>query len=136
MNSIGTPGTYWGRGPFTIAADGTFTGTIKNWAGPSADLTGSMVISNAGVVTMSADIMPAYDLSSMKCVMDAMKTVIVCTYSHKDITGDSTMMIFTKKGAAYSSADLAGVWNLNGLSAPSGWYWRGLLSVDQDNGYS
>lgn len=136
MNSIGTPGIYWGRGPFTVASDGSFTGTINGWSGTSAQLSGSMTIDNAGVVAMSADIMPSYDLSTMKCVMDSLKTVIVCTYSHSDIFGDSTMMIFSKKGAAYSAADLAGVWNLNSLAAPNAWYGRGMITFDRDSGYS
>lgn len=92
VNTLISPTAWWGRGPFTIGADGSFTFSMSESDSPDIEtITGTFSMNTDGIVTgVSAAI-----TDSFSCEMDAGKTIIACSATGSD--GDSNLMIFAKQ---------------------------------------
>ena len=115
----------WIRATMAVAADGSFTGTSVDSTGNTGAPSGNFSITSDGILTWSGD-------PNFLCSMDAGKTVIACTDTPDP--GNVDVAIFTKSGATYTVADLAGTWSLNVLATgPSAPDWiRATLTVKSD----
>lgn len=139
-NSMATPGPYWFKGSYVIAPDGAFTATITGMDNSSTPVSGAFNITSDGIINMSSPDFSTYEQSTMRCVMDAGKTVVVCTYTHKasDNSEESVITIMIKKGpsASYSQSDPAGVWQISNLVSPYPWWGRGMINYYPDGSFT
>jgi hypothetical protein len=104
----------------TVKPDGKFTGSDKN---DNSSFSGIFSISSDGIVpTVPGNT----DITQPLCQINSDNTVLVCTETWDD--GSSNLMIFTKRAASYSMADLAGSWEGNFLIS-SGQTSGGLVTV-------
>jgi hypothetical protein len=128
MNQLGTVGPHWARGSFSILANGSFTASVIRHDNASpASLGGTAVMGNSGTVTVT---IPSLS-STAQCVMDADKTVFVCT---ETTNGETILSIYTQKTTGYTLTDLAGPWNMNTLISPQSWWGRVFPLTIQSNG--
>jgi hypothetical protein len=129
--SAGTGTNSWTRMAINIDSSGSVTG------GTSVDSTGTpgtpsgnfSITSDGGILTWSAE-------PNMLCSMDAGKTVIACTDAPG--SGIVDMAVFTKTGASFTLADLAGTWAVNSLATgPSAPCWiRVTLTAKPDGTFT
>ncbi len=124
------PFVSWsGSGTFDIASDATFTYSAIDNQQIDFTLTGSLDLSDDGILLLLDDI-------TFEGRIDADKTVMVATLTWPE--GTSEMMVFTKKAASYSQGDLEGTWAVyslaSGLGAPY-WY-RATATVDANGSFS
>jgi hypothetical protein len=134
-NSLASgPGApWWERAQVTIAADGSFNGTTTESSGGSNAVNGVFGISTGGVVTLAgADIFSG--------VMDAGKTVVVCTATWSGDTdpGTTEMKVFLKMADTYSLSDMAGTWGMVDLGSGPGapWWGRGQVTSAADGTFN
>ena len=122
----GSGAPWWNRGPITINADGSFSGTLEEYPNESDTWSGNFTMTADGVITYVGH-------PSGGCAMDASKTVIVCaaTWSQGS-PGTTELRIMTKKAASYVQADLAGTWEVNDLASGPGapWWARGPSQIN------
>ncbi len=133
-NSLASgPGApWWHRTTMTVNADGTFTVTAIDSDGSTGNGSGTLLISSGGAVTMKGD------PDSIKGSMDSGKTVMVWTgIWDSGSVGTTEIMVFTKKSASYSIADLAGTWEANSIASGPGapWWLRGPLTINSDGSF-
>ena len=122
---------WWERASGTMDSNGSFSGTTMESDGDGGPKTGAFKISPEGIITPKT----GGNDNGFRCGMNATKTVFVCTDTWLDwMRGTTEMKIFTKQAAAYSQADLAGAWAVNGLaSGPRAPYWvRGTMTIRPD----
>jgi hypothetical protein len=87
----------------TVKPDGTFTGSDTNSRSNNVDsFSGALSISSSGIVATGIN------SENSLCQIDSGNTVLVCTGTWSDES--STLNVFTKQAASYSSADGAGNW--------------------------
>jgi hypothetical protein len=124
----GTGGNVWMRATFNFdsISYGFFTGTMVDSNRNVTTPAGFFFITPEGVVTLPVE-------PNLQCNMDASKTVMACTDTPS--SGNVELTVFTKSGAAYTLADLAGTWSSNslptGLDAPG---WNRVTSTARSNG--
>ena len=131
-NILFSPGPYWQRGTITTYWNGNWqitdgvdsdgaTGLSQSGSSASADTdTGIMTIpSGSGMI---------------QCHLDAGKTVAVCTQT--STTGDTALMIMTKKPSSCTQSDLTGTWGFHVLATPGPYYYQGLLTISSGGTFS
>ena len=128
-SGLGAP--WWVRSTLSVAADGSFSGTQLESDLTSRSVSGVFNISSSGTVTIA-------DNSKLECIMDAGKTVLACTDTWAGSTnpGTTELIMYTKKAATYSQADLVGDWEMNRLGTPGPHWLRGSFSIDQNGAFS
>ncbi len=115
-----------------VKPDGEYTGSLIRSDGSSGILSGSLSISSDGVITCVAGSCLDPNFESF---MDANKSVIVGTSAADPAGQDVLLRVLTKKGAAYSMADLAGTWKANSLaSGPGAPWWERMTTTVRLNG--
>ena len=119
---------YWFRGRITVSPDGTWSGEGQDYGKPPGSVSGYFVISADGTITIIVG-------NAAQCQMDAGKTVLVCTETWvQGEPGTSNLIVLTREAPSYSSDDLTGDWELNGLASGPGapWWKRGSVVVSPD----
>jgi hypothetical protein len=116
----------------TINSDGTFTGTSTKSDGTTTSMSGTLAISQDGVVTCASGgcTDPTY-----ASVVNPTATVLVGTSGAATSTRDANLIVLTRQtNATYSLANLVGIWELSGLASGPGapWWQGGLLFVNQN----
>lgn len=136
-HALGTPGPYWSHGSFTVAVDGTTTATVIQDNGSTTNFSGSFSMPSSGIFTLTSPQLQPIEQATMRCALDSLKTVMVCTNSH-DSSGslETTMTILVKKAPAYSQADLTGAWHVDNLVSPTNpWWGRGMFAIASDGSF-
>lgn len=123
-SSIESSGPWWSRRTFMIASDGSFT-TANDTAsdGAMSPLSGNFSLSPDGIIT-STSLNP-----SLRCNMDAGRTVIACTATNID---GKELVILTRKTPSYSQSDLTGNWDVNQIGTPGAHWLQGIGTVNPD----
>lgn len=137
-HALGTPGPYWSHGNFTVAADGTSSATVTQNNGSTTSFSGTFSMPSSGIFTLYSPQLQPNEQATMRCVLDSLKTVMVCTYSH-DSSGslETTMWIYVKKASVYSQSDLTGAWQINNLVSPTNaWWGRGMFAFASDGSFA
>lgn len=134
FNAIASgPGApWWERGRFTVAADGSFSGTLTDNEGQSDPQAGVFSISPDGIVTLTGS-------STARGVVDADRSVLVMTSTWTGGSpGTTDLSVGVKMAETYSLADLAGTWESSGLATGPGapWWDRGRLTVAADGSFT
>ncbi len=75
INTFGIPGLRWQRGTLTTGDGGSFTSTVKSSDGSSDSVSGILGIAPNGEISVTGPDIPP----TLRCVLDADKTVMVCT---------------------------------------------------------
>jgi hypothetical protein len=88
-----------------------------------------MTLTADGLVSVTSPTMSSTEQATIRCVMDAAKSAVVCT-STKAAGGDAILYLYTKRDKEYPAADLLGVWNLSSLTAPTSAWRRGMILFD------
>jgi hypothetical protein len=117
VTGAGAP--WWQRAVGTVDATGAFTGSAVFSNEPPESISTTLTVSANGTITIAE--------STAGCYMDAGKTVVTCTDTWVE-DGSTELFIFTKKAGSYSTADLNGIWYMNGLVAPSPIWERGIIT--------
>jgi hypothetical protein len=102
---------------------------VTNWDGSSEAVTGAMTLTADGLVSVTSPTMSSTEQATIRCVMDAKKSLVVCT-STKAAGGEAILYLYTKRDKEYPAADLLGVWNLSSLTAPASAWRRGMILFD------
>jgi hypothetical protein len=129
--SSGTVSPWWERGPLSISADGTFTGTLQEYPNNTDTLSGTLQISANGIITLVG--------RGEWCSMDLNKTVMACASTQSSGgSGTTELRIMTKKGSSFATADLAGTWTGNSLASGPGapWWERAQGTIDTEGFFS
>lgn len=136
-HAIATPGPYWSHGSFTVAADGTSSATVTQNNGSTTNFSGTFSMPSDGIFTLTSPQLQPIEQATMRCVLDSLKTVMVCTYTHGSSSSlETTMWVYVKKAAAYSQGDLTGAWHVNNLVSPKNpWWGRGMFSMASDGSF-
>ena len=116
FNSIasGPAAQWWKRGRFIAAANGNFTGSLTDNAGQPDPVSGGLGISPAGVAKFPGS-------GTGRGVPDACKSARVMTSTWTGFAaGAVDMTVGAKMAAAYTLADLVGVWEVNALATGPG----------------
>lgn len=134
MNSIASgPGApWWERGRLTVAADGSFSGTLMDDQGEPDPQASTFSITPDGIVTMAAS-------ATARGVMDAGRSVLVMTSTWAaGSPGTTDLGVGVKMSGTYSLADLVGRWEVNGLATGPGapWWDRGQIMVAADGSFT
>lgn len=138
---------WWERGTMTIGSGGMFSLSGTDSKGSSGTSAGEFSISPDGIVTCTSGCGDGVAISG---AMDKEKRVIVATatWGGTAAPGTAQLMVLTRKAKSYAAANLAGIWEQNGLgSAPAKFWWnRGLFdisangtctaTVSQNDGYT
>ncbi|MCE5242644.1 MAG: hypothetical protein ABFD98_01230 [Syntrophobacteraceae bacterium] len=138
---------WWERGTMTFSSGGVFSLSGTDSKGSSHTTTGEFSISPDGIITCTSGCGDGVAISG---AMDAEKRIIAATATWGGTTapGTAQMMVLTRKAKSYAAANLAGVWEQNGLgSAPAEFWWnRGhfdisangtcTATVSRNNGYT
>jgi hypothetical protein len=111
-----------------------YTGTINGMNG-SGSTTGIMTLNNSGIVTITSPGMEPTQQATMHCSMDSGKSIIACT-SNKANGGNANYYLFAKRGSNDTANDLTGVWNVNGLNAPTAGWNRGMIRFAVDSTFA
>ena len=92
---------------------------------------GSLSISSDGVISRSCVSGYCLNGTNYSGFIDAGKTIMVATSGASTDTEDAVVYVFTKKGASYSMADLAGTWESNSFVSGPGapWWERGTITI-------
>jgi len=123
---------WWERGRLTVAADGSFTGTMMDNQGQPDPTASAFTITPAGVVTIALS-------STGRGVVDAGKSVLVMTSTWAGGSpGTTDLGVGVKVAGTYSLADLVGRWEINGLATGPGapWWSRGQFTVAADGSFA
>jgi len=129
---VSGPTFGWDRVTWTVKPDGKYTGSLTRSDGSSGRLSGTLSISSDGVITCVAGSCLDPDFESF---MDADKSVMVGTSAAAPTGQDVLLRVFTKKGASYSMADLAGTWQVHSLaSGPGAPWWERMTTTVSPNG--
>lgn len=119
---------WWGRGNITIDSNGSFSGIINGSDGSATPTSKTLSITSDGIFTDNLD-------PSMKCFLDAGKTVMACTNTGTDLVhGQLDFSILLKKAASYSLSDLTGTWQYSELDSEIDWQ-RGPLTFDANGSF-
>jgi hypothetical protein len=134
LNSIASgPGApWWTRGRLTVAADGSFSGTLIDNQGEPDPQASTFSISPDGIVTMAAS-------STARGAMDAGRSVLVMSSTWAGGSpGTTDLGVGVKMAGTYSLADLVGRWEINGLATGPGapWWSRGHFTVAADGSFT
>ena len=126
VNKLGSgPAPYWLRGTSNNNPDGTYTWSYTKSDGSSGNGSGTLFISEDGVITEAG-------APSLQCRMDPGKTVAVCTSTAND--GTALLSVNVKKGSSYSLADLTGTWHVSQLGLGPTPYWLRGTSIHNPDG--
>jgi hypothetical protein len=121
----------WSRGTIDVTAGGAVSGTLRESDGSSVPVSQTWTLSHDGEISCSG----SCD-SDLHGNLDSDKHVGASTGKRPD--GSTYLVVSTKRGASYASADLFGTWELNsiatGEAAP--WWSRGTLTVDVGGDFS
>ena len=119
---------YWFRGRITFSPDGSWSGEGQDYGEPPGSVSGSFVISADGTITINVN-------NDAQCQMDAGKTMMACTETWvQGEPGTSNLILLMKEATSYTSDDLTGNWEMNGLASGLGapWWKRGSIVVSPD----
>jgi hypothetical protein len=111
--ATGPKAPFWARGEITIAADGTFSGSVARSGGGNTALSGTLTIAADGAMTCTSGCDPAFGGA-----LDAGKTVFIAL--NTDANGTGLLYVATRKGSGYVTADLAGTWRLASFVSGNG----------------
>jgi hypothetical protein len=130
MNAIASgPGApWWERGELTVAANGSFSGTLADDTGASDSQNGTLVITSAGAVTMSIS-------TTGQGAMDAHGSVIAMTSTWTGGSpGTTDLGLVVKEASGATLADLAGTWEMHILASGPGapWWERDHATIASD----
>jgi hypothetical protein len=132
----GTGAPQWSR-EIHIFNNGAFTFTKVKSNGHTGSGSGTMEITtDGGVMTIPGNHEP------LQCVMDADKTVVVCTNTWDtggaSDDGTTSISVGLKRAASYSADDLVGTWDCNGLATGPGVHWweRSTITIQQNGVFS
>ncbi|MDR3557491.1 MAG: hypothetical protein P4L55_22265 [Syntrophobacteraceae bacterium] len=126
------PTSAWEQVSQTINSDGTFTGTYTKSDGTTGSTSGTLAISQDGVVTCASG---ACTDPTFASVVNPTATVMVGTSGAATSTRDATLTVLTRQtNATYSLANLVGIWELSSLASGPGapWWQGGLLFINQN----
>lgn len=133
-NSIASgPGApWWDRTRALVAADGGFTAFGSDNTGGADTLSANLLLSSAGVVTVSSS-------SVFRGALDLGKTIFAGTETWTtDAAGTTELRVALKMAPSYAQSDLTGNWELNiiasGPAAP--WWERGRIAVASNGAIS
>jgi hypothetical protein len=134
MNAIasGPNAPWWMRGRLTVAADGSYSGTLVDSQGQSRSQVSTFSISPSGVVTIAAS-------STGSGVMDEGKSVLVLTSTWEGGNpGTTDLSVSLKMAGTYSLEDLVGSWEVNSLATGPGapWWERARITVEADGSFA
>jgi len=126
---------WWEYGPLSMAADGSFQGTLEEYGGNPDQIEGRIQIDPSGIVTAAG---APFDplLSGMgRGHMNADKNLVVmlATWT-SDFPGTTEMRVLTRQGGSYQPSDLAGTWQVHALASGPGapWWEYGPLTMAAD----
>jgi hypothetical protein len=94
-----------------------------------------MTMTAGGLVSVTSSTMSATEQASNRCVMDAVKSMMVCT-STKSPGGNAVMYLYTRRDTGYPAADSVGIWNLSSLTAPASAWRRGMMLFDANGSFT
>ena len=98
VNSLASgPGApWWERGPVTVNADGSFSGTLDQHNGDPDTVSGILNITSDGIITITETD------EDFRCTMDMGKTVIACTNTWSTGSpGTTEINVWVKKARSY-----------------------------------
>lgn len=124
---------WWSHAELTIAEDGRFSGTLVDSDGEESALSGRLILSEMGVVTLEGD-------ATFHGSLDAGKTTLAMTntWLHGYQDGTTELMVLTRSGESYSQSDLAGHWHTHSLATgpAAPWWGHADLIVDDTGQFS
>lgn len=129
--AAGPGAPWWGRGPITIAENGSFSGNFVESDGNTDPISGTFAITTAGVVSMNPS------NPDFSCNLNANKMIMACTETWSSwLPGTVNMPLMIKKGTAYAQSDLTGTWDLHQLATVGAHWLRATLVVSAGGSFT